>query len=315
MQKIIPHLWYDKEAKEAAEFYVSAFSALGLPDTHIQNINTIHNTPSGDCDTVSFELGGQHFMAISAGPYFTFNPSVSFMLNFDPSKDPKATEHLDQLWEQLSQGGKVLMELQEYPFSKRYGWLEDKYGLSWQLILTNPTGEPRPFIVPSLLFVTDTCDKAEEATDFYISVFKNAPSASGGQAARGVLARYPAGMEPNKEGAVMFTDFQLFGQWFAAMDGSSRMHHFKFNEAVSFMVKCDTQEEIDYYWGKLSAVPESEQCGWLKDKYGFSWQIVPTAMDEMMNTKDQVRLDRVTQAFLKMKKFDITELQKAAEGK
>lgn len=149
-QKIVPHLWYDKEAKEAAEFYCSVF-----PDSKITSLTRIHDTPSGDCDVVSFELSGQAFMAISAGPLF------------------------------------------------------------------------------------------------------------------------------------------------------------KFNESVSFIVYCDTQKEIDHYWKKLSAVPESEQCGWLKDKYGLSWQIVPALMDEMMKSKDEKKVARVTKAFLKMKKLDIAELKKA----
>ncbi|AIF83205.1 hypothetical protein NTE_01132 [Candidatus Nitrososphaera evergladensis SR1] len=153
VQKITPHLWFDKEAKEATEFYVSIF-----PNSRITNVTTIHNTPSSDCDIVSFELSGQPFMAISAGPFF------------------------------------------------------------------------------------------------------------------------------------------------------------KFNESISFMVHCDTQEEIDYYWQKLSAVPEAEQCGWLKDKYGLSWQVVPTVMGEMMKDKDEKKIARVTEAFLKMKKFDIATLQKAYAG-
>ena len=154
MQKITPHLWFDKEAKEAAEFYTSVF-----PSSKVTNVTTLHNTPSGDADIVSFELSGQPFMAISAGPYF------------------------------------------------------------------------------------------------------------------------------------------------------------KFNEAISFIVHCDTQEEIDYYWGKLSAVPEAEQCGWLKDKYGLSWQIIPTIMGKMMQSGDEEKMARVTEAFLKMKKFDIAKLQEAYEGK
>lgn len=302
MQKITPHLWFDKEAKAAADFYTSLF-----PDSKITNVTTLHNTPSGDCDVVSFKLWGQSFMAISAGPLFKFNPSVSFMVNFDPSKDRQARENLDLVWHKLSEGGKVLMELGEYPFSKRYGWVVDQYGLSWQLILTDPKGEERPHIIPALLFVTDTCDQAESATDFYISVFKNAR--------RGQMVRYPKGMEPNKEGSVMFTDFMLEGQWFAAMDGSSDMHKFAFNEAVSLMVNCEDQAAIDYFWEKLSAVPESEQCGWLKDKYGVSWQVVPTAMGEMMQQGTSEQIDRVTQAFLPMKKFDLAELKKAYAGK
>jgi predicted 3-demethylubiquinone-9 3-methyltransferase (glyoxalase superfamily) len=301
-QKIVPHLWYNKEAKEAAEFYTSLF-----PDSKITNVTTLHNTPSGDCDVVSFNLWGYSFMAISAGPFFKFNPSASFMVNFDPSQDKEAKTRIDEVWNKLLEGGKVLMPIDKYPFSERYGWIEDKYGLSWQLILTNPEGEERPIIIPTMLFVTDTCDKAEQATDFYLSVFKNAK--------RGALVRYSAGMEPNKEGAIMFTDFMLEGQWFAAMDGSAKMHKFKFNEAVSFMLNCENQAEIDYYWKKLSAVPESEQCGWLKDKYGVSWQIVPKEMDEMMSKGTPEQVDRLTRAFLPMKKFDIAKLKKAYEGK
>lgn len=198
------------------------------------------------------------------------------------------------------------MPLDKYPFSERYGWIEDKYGLSWQLILTDPEGDPRPLIVPSLLFVNDVSGKAEEAMNFYMSVFKNSK--------QGLIARYPKGMEPDKEGTLMFADFMLENQWFAAMD-SAHEHNFSFNEAISFMVSCDTQKEIDGYWEKLSAVPEAEQCGWLKDKYGLSWQIVPTAMDEMMQDKDEQKIARVTEAFLKMKKFDLAELKKAYEGR
>ena len=198
------------------------------------------------------------------------------------------------------------MPLDKYPFSERYGWVADKFGVSWQLILTNPEGEDRPIIIPSLLFVKNVYGKAEEASDFYLSVFNDAK--------RGALVRYPAGMEPDKEGAVMFTDFKLEGQWFAAMD-SAREHNFAFNEAISFMVYCNDQKEIDYYWEKLSAVPQAEQCGWLKDKYGLSWQIVPTLMDEMMQDDDPERMARVTQAFLPMKKFDLAELQRAYDGK
>lgn len=298
--RITPHLWFDKEAKEAAGFYASIF-----PNSKITNVTTIRNTPSGDCDVVSFELAGQPFMAISAGPYFKFNPSVSFILNFDPSRDNRARENLDSLWNKLSQGGAVLMELGKYPFSERYGWVQDKYGLSWQLILTNPEGEERPFINPFLMFVGAVCGKAEEASNFYLSVFKNSK--------RGAIARYQKGMEPDKEGTIMFTDFMLDNRWFAAID-SAHAHRFSFNEAVSFMVNCDTQQEIDYYWEKLSAVPEAEQCGWLKDKYGLSWQIVPTVMGEMMKDKDEKKIARVTQAFLQMKKFDIAKLKKAYTG-
>lgn len=197
------------------------------------------------------------------------------------------------------------MPLGKYPFSERYGWIQDKFGVSWQLILTNPAGEERPAIIPSLLFVGDQCGKAEEAMSFYLSVFKDSR--------QGLLTRYPAGSAPDQEGTVMFADFMLENLWFTVMD-SAHNHQFSFNEAVSFMVSCDSQEEIDYYWDKLSAVPEAEQCGWLKDAFGISWQIIPAEMNEMMKKGTPEQLARVTKAFLQMKKFELTELRKAYKG-
>lgn len=255
---------------------------------------------------VCFEIEGCPFMAISAGPLFKPNPSISFFLNFDPATDKKARTHLDEVWEKLADGGKVLMPLQEYPFSKHYGWIEDKYGISWQLILSEPEGEPRPFVVPSLLFVGDACGKAEDALKFYCSIFKDSET--------GLVARYPAGMEPDKEGSIMYSDFRLLDTWLAAMD-SAHEHKFAFNEAISLLVSCETQEEIDYYWEKLSAVPQAEQCGWLKDKYGVSWQISAAEIDEVMQTGTRAQIDSITQAFLPMKKLDLAVLQRAYAGK
>lgn len=306
MQKIIPHLWFDKEAKEAASFYTSMF-----PDSKVINTTTLRDTPSGDTDVVSFELWGLKFMSISAGPLFKFNPSVSFMVNFDPllfkgsSAEKEARKKIDEIWAKLVDGGTVLMPIDQYPFSKRYGWLQDKYGVSWQLILTDPEGDPRPAIIPAIMFVGENVGRAEEAINFYLSVFKNSKI--------GQVYRYGPDQKPDKEGTVMFADFMLEKQWFAAND-SAHEHNFAFNEAISFMVTCDTQQEIDYYWKKLSAVPEAEQCGWLKDKYGLSWQITAAAIDKMISDKDTQRAARVMQAFLKMKKFDLAELERAYDG-
>jgi predicted 3-demethylubiquinone-9 3-methyltransferase (glyoxalase superfamily) len=300
VQPITPHLWFDKEAVEAAEFYCSVF-----PNSQIKNKVTLHDTPSGDSDCVYFELWGQPFMAISAGPYFKPNPSISFIVHYHPSQDERAAERLDEAWNRLADGGTPLMPLDKYPFSERYGWIQDKFGYSWQLMLTNPDMEARPAIVPSLMFVGDNCGKAEEAREFYLSVFRNSKP--------GVIARYGPGQEPNKEGTVMYTDFMLENTWFAAMD-SALEHRFNFNEAISLLVPCETQDQIDDYWAKLSAVPEAEQCGWLKDKYGVSWQIVPAALDEMLIRGTPEQRDRVTKAFLKMKKFDLAELQRAFQG-
>ena len=308
MQKIIPHLWFDKSVEEAVGFYTSTFQGGTVHATmHYSEVgHEIHGMDAGTVLTVEFEIEGYRLVALNGGPLFTLTPAISFMVNFDPLREPRARERLDEVWEKLSEGGRVLMPLDAYPFSTRYGWVEDKYGVSWQLILTNPEGEERPVIIPSLMYVTDAGETAESAIAFYCSVFKDAR--------QGQIARYPAGMEPNKEGAIMFADFMLENQWFAAMDANAKQHTFSFNEAVSLLVLCRDQTEIDYYWEKLSAVPDAEQCGWLKDQYGVSWQIIPHGMDEMLNDPDREKADRAMQAMLAMKKIDIAQLRAAYEG-
>jgi predicted 3-demethylubiquinone-9 3-methyltransferase (glyoxalase superfamily) len=195
------------------------------------------------------------------------------------------------------------MEIQEYPWAKRYGWLQDKYGLSWQLSFSEHHKMAQK-ITPLLMFTQDKAGKTKEAIEMYTSIFPNSKIE--------MLVPYEKG-EGDKEGYIKHSRFTLDGQNFMAMD-SSGPHKFIFNEAVSFMVNCDTQKEIDFYWGKLSAVPAAEQCGWLKDKYGVSWQIVPSIMNEMMAGGDKEKIARVTQAFLKMKKFDIEALKRAYEA-
>jgi predicted 3-demethylubiquinone-9 3-methyltransferase (glyoxalase superfamily) len=211
MPTITPHLWYDTQAVEAANFYTSLF-----PDSEVTFTSVLKDTPSGDAETVAFTLWGTPFMAISAGPHFTFNPSISFMVNFDPSQDAEARTRIDDVWEKLADGGFVMMELGEYPYSPRYGWVADRYGLSWQLMLTDPEGEVRPPIIPSLMFVGDVYGKTEEATDFYMSIFADSK--------RGTIARFGKDQAPDKEGAVMFTDFTLLGQWFAAMESAHQQY-------------------------------------------------------------------------------------------
>lgn len=296
---IVPHLWYATEAVEAARLYTSIF-----PESRIEHVGQIRSTPSGDCDVVEFRLGGQPFQAISAGPLFRFNPSISLIVNFDPSRDPRARAHLDAAWAALSDGGEVLMPLDAYPFSEHYGWVQDRFGLSWQLLLSDPEGEPRPFIIPALLFTGERHGQAEAAGAFWRSVF------AGSRA--GQLVRYPSGMEPEREGTVMFSDFRLGDTWFAAMD-SAQDHQFAFNGAISFLVLCRDQAEIDRYWAALSAEPEAEACGWCRDRFGVAWQIAPAALGSMLRSDDQARVDRVTQALLPMKKLDLATLQATFE--
>jgi len=292
MQKIVPYLWFDKEAKEAALFYTSLFDNSKLIHTTI-----LENTPSGDTEIVNFELAGQAFAAISAGPYFRFNPSISLMVACS------TVEEVDTKWKALSEGGTELMPLGEYPFSKRYGWIQDRFGLSWQLMLVEETQGQK--ITPNLLFSNASCGKAEEAIRYYAEVFEDSEV--------GFIIRYSEGEAESSMAKVNYAAFKLCGMAFSAMDNAFDVD-FNFNEAFSFMINCKDQEEIDYYWDKLSAVPEAEQCGWVKDKFGVSWQIVPSSLDEVLFTGSKDEIQRVTEAFLKMKKFDLETLERARLG-
>ncbi len=161
------------------------------------------------------------------------------------------------------------------------------------------SGEARQKITPHLWFDT----QAEEAANFYTSIFKNSKIKN--------IARYPKAAEEvsgKKTGSAMTVAFTLEGQDFVALNGGPV---FKFNESISFIVNCASQEEVDYYWEKLSADPKAEQCGWLKDKYGVSWQIVPSALSEMLKANDPKKSENVMAALLKMKKLDIKTLQQA----
>jgi predicted 3-demethylubiquinone-9 3-methyltransferase (glyoxalase superfamily) len=305
MQRIAPHLWFDKEAREAAELYVSIFHGKGRPagkGSSVKSAAKLENTPSGTVEIVSFDLFGQEFAAISAGPYFKFTPAISFIVALSGS------EEVDAIWNDLSQGGTPLMELGDYPFSERYGWLQDRFGVSWQL-MSMAGGDVGQRIIPMLMFTGEQYGKAEEAVRSYVAVFSGGDDRKSGtgDGARG--DREAAG-----EGTTKPIWFTLAGQEFAALD-SAHPHDFTFNEAVSLMVRCDSQEEIDHYWTKLSANPTAEQCGWLKDRYGVSWQIVPTVLDQMLRDADKQKVARVTSAFLAMKKFDLQALRRAYEGR
>jgi predicted 3-demethylubiquinone-9 3-methyltransferase (glyoxalase superfamily) len=291
MQKITPCLWFDNEAEEAAKFYTSIFPNSKILTIVPYTIDTPAKKAIGSVMTVSFNLSGHVFMGVNGGTYFKTNPSISFIVGCDTK------EEVDRLWGKLSEGSsKALMPLDKYPFSEKYGWIQDKYGISWQLIFTSPEGEERPKIVPSMLFTNEKSGKAEEAVKFYISCFK--------ESKLGNLMHFEDDQGPNKKGTVMFSDFKLDNVWLAAMDGGN-VHEFTFNEAISFMINCKDQNEINSFYDKLSALPEAEMCGWLKDKYGVSWQLMTKDMEEL--SKDR----RVMAKLLEMKRFNIDELQES----
>ena len=301
LQKIVPNLWFSTNAEAAVNFYTEVFpnSAIGSVMRYpTDGLPEFQQAMAGKVLTMEFELNGYRLLAVNGGDEFAPNTAISFMLNFDPSHMENAREQLDVLWEKLADEGEILMPLGEYPFSPRYGWVQDKFGFSWQLILTNPEGEPRPFIVPSLMFAGANQNKAEEAVKLYVSTF--------GDSRRGTTAPYPAQTGPAKKGSVMFADFRLESQWFAAMD-SGVEQQVAFDESVSLIVNCADQAEIDRLWNALSADESYGQCGWLKDKYGVRWQIVPSTMGELLS-KNPAAMP----AMMQMKKIIIKELEEAA---
>lgn len=281
MQKIVPHLWFDKEAVKAAQFYTKVF-----PNTKITHQSRITDTPSGDCDIVGFSIDGYSFMSVSAGPYFKINPALSFHIKC------KSVGEVDDIWKKLEPEGKVLMPLDAYPFSKRYGWIEDKFGVSWQIIHVPQDFKSR--ITPVIMYTQDLYGRAEEAGKYYASVFDDSKF--------DVVMRYSKEQAPEKEGKIAYSMLIIEGQEFGLME-SANEHKFKLSEAVSLMINCRNQKEIDYFWDKLSAIPESEQCGWVKDKYGVSWQIIPSNMGELISSPE------ATQAMLGMKKINIEKLK------
>ncbi|MFV0427098.1 MAG: VOC family protein [Beutenbergiaceae bacterium] len=307
MSTIVPNLWFAGNAEEGAQFYArtfrnataavtSRYPASGLPDFQVGM--------AGQALTVDVTIGAsaqeadrQRLTLINAGAEFRPNPALSIMVNFDPSVLEDAQAYLDSVWACLCDGGTVLMELGSYPFSERYGWVEDRYGVSWQLILTNPAGEPRPFLIPSFVFSGPVQNRAQEAVEFYTTVFGQVF----GHSQLATSVPYPRPDGPAAAGALMFSDFTLAGEWFTAMDSGTEMSQ-TFTAGFSLVVRCQDQQQIDQLWEALSADPAAEQCGWCVDKFGVSWQIVPAALDGTPMTVEAY------QAVLGMKKLVIADI-------
>lgn len=293
MERIVPHLWFNDNAKEAVNFYRTLFD-----DSKMMLEQKLDGTPSGEnAAYYEFTLAGQLFGALNGGPHFTFNPAISISVNCE------TIEETEVLWQKLIEGGRALMPLQEYTFSKLYGWVEDKYGLSWQVIYTEGF-EYEQKITMQLMFSGHMTGKANEAIKYYTDLFKDGVI--------GDIHEYEEGQAVQEDAKISHANFSILDTEILASDNGTQTDY-TFNEAISLMVLCVTQAEIDYYWEKLSADPEAEQCGWLKDKFGVSWQIVPANMNELMNRGTQAQIDAVTQEFLKMKKLDKNHLERAWE--
>ncbi|WP_018631181.1 VOC family protein [Niabella aurantiaca] len=281
---IYPCIWFDANGKDAATFYAGIF-----PDTKISTDSEM---------VVTIECNGQKLMLLNGGPVFQPNPSVSFLI---ANEDGQETE---RLYHELIEGGMALMPLDTYPFSKRYGWVQDKFGVSWQLY-TGERGATIQYLIPTLMFINKQNGRAKEAIGFYTALFP-------GSKTEGIL-EYPEGGE-DTPGNVQHAQFHISGYTLGAMD-SARDHHFDFNEGISLVVECDTQEEIDRYWNALTADGGAEsRCGWLKDRFGLSWQIIPARLSKLMAAGDQEASGRMMQALMKMNKLDIAALEAAYNG-
>ncbi len=293
MARIVPHLWFQDSLAEAGRLYLDT-----VPGSRITSESSLDGTPSGKVAMATWVLGGLQVQALAAPAPFALNPSFSLLLACDGPTE------VNRIHARLVEGGSELMSLGTYPFSPRYAWVIDRFGLSWQIM--DYSG--RPFgrrVTPTLMFTGTACGRCEEAIRAYAGLI----SAS----VVGELDRYGLGMEPNQPEYVKHGGFTLAGTALAAMD-SALSHQFSFNEAASLVAFVETQAELDRLWAALSADPEAERCGWLKDRFGVSWQVVPEALGRIMASDDDAARNRTRDAFLAMRKLDIAELERAARG-
>jgi predicted 3-demethylubiquinone-9 3-methyltransferase (glyoxalase superfamily) len=296
MQKITPFLWFDIQAEEAAKFYTSIFENSKIFNVSRYSESTARGggMKPGSAFVVSFQLEGHNFTAMNAGPHFKINESISLFVYCE------SDEKVERIYKKLLDGGTTLMPLDKYDWSPKYAWVKDKFGLSWKLTVEKINSPQK--ILPSLLFVNNKVQKVKEAANYYCSVFPDSK----------IIMEYPydnsAGLP---DGTLLFTQFRLANYLFNAMSGQGQ-HNFDFNEAFSFVVDCKDQIEVNYHWNKLTSDGGQESmCGWLKDKFGVSWQIVPKILIDMLNNKDLVKAQKAMQAMLQMKKIIIADLEKA----
>lgn len=278
---LYPCIWFENNGTEAAQYYSTIF-----PNTHII-------TDNGMVQILS--INGQYMMFLTAGPVFKPNASVSFLI---ANKDETETE---RLFNELKKEGAVLMPLDSYPFSKKYGWVLDKYGITWQLY-TGEKGNTDQYFTPTLMFINQQNGRAKEAINYYTKLFPHSHT-------EGVL-EYDGSEDIN--GNVQHAQFNINGYTLACMD-SSLSHPFDFDEGISIVVMTKDQEETDYYWDNMTKDGGAEsKCGWLKDKFGLSWQIVPKKSIELLNHSDAAIAKKVTDVLMKMNKIIIADLEAAA---
>lgn len=295
---IAPCLWFDNEAESAADFYTDVF-----PDSRVtaiarypESFDNPGGKPRGSVMTVELDLAGTTFTALNGGPQFTINPTISFFVRTD---DVATADHIATT---LGDGGSYLMELGEYPWSPRYAWVQDRFGVSWQ-VMAAPEARKPIAIFPCLMFAGEAHGHAEEALRHYAGMFP------GGSVE--ALERYTE-EDGGSRDSVKHGRISLEGHPLVAMD-SHLEHDARFNEAVSLQIYCRDQDEIDHFWSALCEGGDEGPCGWLHDRFGVSWQVVPTSFVEMIEAGDGggVGYERAFEAMLEMKKLDIAALEAA----
>lgn len=287
MQKIKPFVWFERDMDKILEFYQGVFSG----DLKIVKKVKMGGTPSGEIEVVDLSIHGSNITFMTAGPYVDKNPAISFSLSFENEAA------LKNIWDKLALGGQVMMELQKYPFAPLYGWLSDKWGVSWQLIYLPEANFPKFY--PALMFTQDLAGKASEAIDFYTTLFPDSKVLN--------KIKYGAGGGDNPE-YLSHAEFSLAGQFFIALD-SSAPHKFKFSDAISLVINVEGQDEVDFYWDKLTQNGGREsQCGWCRDKFGVSWQVLPKELGEATDNSDQEISSYAVKQMLEMKKIIIKDL-------
>lgn len=281
-KQITPCIWYNNQANEAADLYCSAFS-----DTKIAARSPL---------VTELSISGERLILLDGGPMFQPNPSISLFLIFETSKD------FEKAWETLKKEGSIIMPADKYPWAEKYGWLTDKYGVSWQLS-QGKLSDVGQRLTPCIHFSGDQDGRAEEAIEHYSSIFNNS-------SVDGIL-RFEANDPEGEKGKVKHAQIVLDGSKLMLMDTSSEH---KFSEGVSLTVYCDTQDEIDHYWESFTESGSESMCGWLKDRFGVSWQIIPSVLDRIMS--DPAKAGKAAKAFMSMRKLNIEQIVQAsmAEG-
>ncbi|MCX8534008.1 VOC family protein [Chryseobacterium luquanense] len=281
---IFPCLWYDGDAKESAEFYCKVFDGKITADTPV---------------VMNIDVFGQKLMLLNGGPHFKKNASVSFMIICETE------DEVQKYWDQLMDGGIALMEIGEYPWSKKYGWVRDRFGVTWQVYL-GENDDVEQKIIPTLMFIHQNNGKAMKAMEFYTEIFPNSKIVS--------VLKYGEGVGNESHEVpenVQHAHFEIDGYSFFCMDNSYD-HQFDFNEGISMVVMTGNQEETDHLWNSLiSDGGRESMCGWLKDQFGMSWQIVPKRLIELMNDSNQEKAQKVVQTMMKMQKIVIKDLEEA----